>query len=44
MNPAHVEVGESLRTVVLVNVVQVVEATKIDRQCVVSRAAYQIQI
>ena len=44
MNPAHVEVGENLRTVVLVNAVQVLEATKIDRQRVVFRAAYQTQI
>ena len=42
MNPAHVEAGKSLKTAVVVNeAVQVLEAAKIDRQCVVFRAAYQ---
>jgi hypothetical protein len=36
MNPVRVEAGESLKTVVVVNeAVQVLEAVKIDRQCVV---------
>ena len=44
MNPAHVEAGESLKTAVVINeAMWVLEAAKIDRQCVVSRAAYQTQ-
>lgn len=44
MNPAHVEAEESLKTAVVSNeAVWVLEAATIDKQCVVSRAAYQTQ-
>ncbi len=44
MNHAHVKAEESLKTAVVIkDTMWVLEAAKITRQCVVSRAAYQTQ-